>query len=165
MDELLIYGTLRDVPILSWLLWADVERRRSIHYLVPMQTERVYTISGACMMIRAKAFVAVGRFDERTFLYQEEPILSERLLSHGWTIIAVPSTHYEHDVSASARWCKAQCRMAFVKSEQILLRNYWRQPIGATLLLMVRAFEILLESMRAPARRLLNRRSALEGSD
>jgi GT2 family glycosyltransferase len=52
---------------------------------------RVDMISGACMLFRASAINMIGAFDENTFLYYEEAILSEKLRRQGLLTYVVPS--------------------------------------------------------------------------
>lgn len=155
LGELLIFGTLRDLPVFSRFLLDYTNRLKSLHYLAPTETTPVYTLSGACMMIRASMFSAAGGFDERTFLFQEEPILSERMLSHGWTMLAVPGTHYAHEVSASTKRWKMRSQLAFMRSEYIMLRHYQHRTAGAVLVLAVRVFELAADFTLTFARRCL----------
>ena len=53
----------------------------------------VYRVIGAFMLCDAKKFQEVGGFDERTFLYAEEMILSERMKNNGYI------TFYDKDIS------------------------------------------------------------------
>ena len=48
-----------------------------------IQTGYVYRLEGCFMLVRKDDFLACGKFDERTFLYREEAILSERLKAIG----------------------------------------------------------------------------------
>lgn len=47
-------------------------------------SREVYRVYGCCMLLRNKAMAEVDCMDERTFLYCEEPILAERMLSKGY---------------------------------------------------------------------------------
>lgn len=75
-------------PTIGW------EIRRNV--LLPMLGKRlkgrmqdkvksgyVYRLEGCFMLIKKDDFLACGKFDERTFLYREESILSERLKAIG----------------------------------------------------------------------------------
>ena len=48
-----------------------------------MEAGYVYRLEGCFMLVRKDDFLACGKFDERTFLYREEAILSERLKAIG----------------------------------------------------------------------------------
>lgn len=56
-----------------------------------------YKLMGSFLMVRAEAFFEAGCFDERTFLYAEEPILSERLSRIGKRCWFCPSVTVVHD--------------------------------------------------------------------
>ena len=70
------------------------------HVTEPRQVDWV---SGASMMIRRKAFDAVGGFDERYFLYWEDADFCRRLLSCGWHTAYVPQAEIVHHGSRSSR--------------------------------------------------------------
>lgn len=53
-------------------------------------------VSGACMMVRTKAFQAVGGFDEKMFMYFEDNDLCRRLRDNGWKIIYYPHAEIVH---------------------------------------------------------------------
>ncbi|MGO4994995.1 hypothetical protein ACTQ5F_08195 [Jeotgalibaca porci] len=61
--------------------------------IYPNEDLMVYRIIGAFMVVDVQKFVDVGMFDEQTFLYAEELILSEKLLKNGY------STYYVNEVS------------------------------------------------------------------
>lgn len=56
-----------------------------------------YKLSGAFLLVDAEAFREAGRFDERTFLYGEENILSDRLARIGRKMYFDPSVTVLHD--------------------------------------------------------------------
>ena len=59
-----------------------------------------YKLMGSFLMVRAEAFFEAGCFDEGTFLYAEEPILSERLSRIGKRCWFCPSVTVVHDHGA-----------------------------------------------------------------
>ena len=59
-----------------------------------------YKLMGSFLMVRAEAFFEAGCFDEQTFLYAEEPILSERLSRIGKRCWFCPSVTVLHDHGA-----------------------------------------------------------------
>ena len=65
--------------------------------------QRVDTISGAVMLLRADAFEAIGRFDEGFRMYFEETDLCRRLRDHGHAVAFCPAAHAIHQHGASTR--------------------------------------------------------------
>lgn len=53
-------------------------------------------LSGACLMVRRKAFEDTGRFDERYFLYFEDTDLCRRLGTKGWDVVFSPAARVAH---------------------------------------------------------------------
>ena len=60
-------------------------------------------VSGACMVIRRKAFEGVGGFDEKIFLYWEDADLCKRLKEKGWKIVYYPEAKIKHLVGQSSK--------------------------------------------------------------
>lgn len=76
----------------------EKKRRR---FLLDAPAEAVegpcYKLSGSCFMVEAKAFSDAGMFDENTFLYAEENILSDRMARIGKTFWFAPSVKVLHE--------------------------------------------------------------------
>ncbi len=53
-------------------------------------------LSGACMLLRRKAFEGVDGFDEAYFMYFEDTDLCARLGTAGWDVVYAPSAVVEH---------------------------------------------------------------------
>jgi GT2 family glycosyltransferase len=73
-------------------------------------------VSGACMMARREALVAVGGFDERYFLYWEDADLCRRLRGKGHSTRYVPSCTVVHSGGVSTRGAKTLAVTAFHES-------------------------------------------------
>jgi len=76
----------------SYLDDADMTRERAAGWL-----------SGSCLLLRREAFDAVGRFDERYFMYMEDVDLGDRLGRAGWENVYVPDAVIRHDRGHSAK--------------------------------------------------------------
>jgi GT2 family glycosyltransferase len=59
-------------------------------------------VSGACMIIRRKAVLDVGGFDEDFFLYWEDADLCQRVRKAGWKVIYYPKAEIIHSVGKSS---------------------------------------------------------------
>lgn len=89
-----------------------------------------YKLMGSFLMVRADAFFEAGCFDEHTFLYAEEPILSERLSGIGkrcWFFPAVTVVHEHGAVIKSSYRRKEMDRMQF-QSMAYYYRRYRGYP-------------------------------------
>ena len=53
-------------------------------------------MSGAAMTVERDAFVAVGGFDERLFLYKEDEDLCLRIRERGWQVLYEPDAAVRH---------------------------------------------------------------------
>lgn len=73
-------------------------------------------VSGACMLMRRAAFVRVGGFDERYFLYWEDADLCRRLAETGYTTRYVPAATVVHSGGASSRTARLLAIRAFHQS-------------------------------------------------
>lgn len=69
----------------------DPLRRRDFR-----QIAEVDEVSGACLLIRRRAFEEVGFFDERFFMYFEEVDWCRRLTLRGWKVYYVPDAKVIH---------------------------------------------------------------------
>jgi N-acetylglucosaminyl-diphospho-decaprenol L-rhamnosyltransferase len=70
-------------------------------------------VSGACLLARRDALLAVGGFDERYFLYWEDADLCRRLRARGYEIRYAPSATAVHAVGQSSRTARAASVRAF----------------------------------------------------
>jgi N-acetylglucosaminyl-diphospho-decaprenol L-rhamnosyltransferase len=73
---------------------ADVDRGRPIE---------VDWVSGACMLVRRRAFEEVGGFDPGYFMYFEEMDFCLRLQRAGWLVVFDPRAEVKHVVGGSTR--------------------------------------------------------------
>jgi N-acetylglucosaminyl-diphospho-decaprenol L-rhamnosyltransferase len=60
-------------------------------------------VSGACVLVRRSAFVQIGGFDERYFLYWEDADLGRRLRAQGSSVRYVPEAKVLHALGHSSR--------------------------------------------------------------
>ena len=76
------------IPNLLWPMHKAIPKLKQINYdvLNDAQDGEVYRIIGAFMLAKEKPFFEVDGFDEHTFLYAEEPILTERFRKKGYKV-------------------------------------------------------------------------------
>jgi GT2 family glycosyltransferase len=107
------WGMLGDLLGLSSLKYA-VYRRPRLHRWLLRGTLRLHAHErdvewggGACILVRRRAFDAVGGFDGRFFMYYEDVDLCHRLRDAGHRLLYVPSAAAIHHWGASTRQAPA----------------------------------------------------------
>lgn len=73
-------------------------------------------VSGTCMMVLRKAFLAVGGFDERYFMYVEDVDLCWRVRQAGWRVAYEPQGRVVHTIGASSELAPYRMIMAHHRS-------------------------------------------------
>jgi N-acetylglucosaminyl-diphospho-decaprenol L-rhamnosyltransferase len=90
-------------------------------------------LSGSCLLVRRSAFIEVGGFDERYFMYMEDVDLGDRLGKAGWLSVYVPSAEVLHHKGHSTGRDPARHLTAHHKSTYIFLADrhpgWWRAPL------------------------------------
>lgn len=92
--------------------------------------DRTYVdwVSGTCMLVRRRAFEAVGGFDEAYFMYVEDVDLCWRLHAHGWRVAYEPAAEVTHEIGVSSR--RVPYRM-ILEHHRSLWRFARRTTVGA----------------------------------
>jgi len=111
----------------------------------PRGLSSVDWISGACILIRADAWKAIGGFDEGYFLYFEDVDLCRRLTDAGWTIGYEPEHHVTHLRGRSSDQASAQVEVWYRMGQlrYYAKHNSWLQR------LMLRAHLFVKYAIRA----------------
>jgi len=84
-------------------------------------------VSGACMMVRRRAFDDVGGLDERFFLYWEDADLCRRLKLKGWSTFYHPRFGVTHLTGRSSVRAQTRSAVAFHNSA---FTYFWRHSNG-----------------------------------
>ena len=88
----------------------------------------VYRVYGCCMLLRNKAMDEVDCMDERTFLYGEEAILSERLMQKSYRTYYDPAVSVTHLGSVSMKNASPNSKKRQIleqeKSRELYLKEY-----------------------------------------
>jgi GT2 family glycosyltransferase len=92
-------------PLRWFLAQTGLADRLSGNSAADDEIREVDWVSGACLMIRAKALEEVGLFDERFFMYSDEVDFCYRLKQSGWKVYHLPSAEAIHYGSISATAC------------------------------------------------------------
>lgn len=90
-------------------------------------------VSGSCMLLRMTAMRAVGFFDERYFLYEEDADLCLRLRKAGGKVLFVPEALVVHDLGTSMAKASGRARDAYDESHRLYYRLH-RGPLERRLL-------------------------------
>ena len=81
--------------------------------------------SGACLLLRRRAWDAVGGFDERYFMYGEDLDLCWRLAAAGWTTWYEPRARVVHRKGASSEQGAVPMLLEFHKSMWRFYRTHY----------------------------------------
>jgi GT2 family glycosyltransferase len=81
-------------------------------------------VSGACLMARRAAFDAMGGFDERFFLYEEDADLSRRVRAAGWQVVFTPAAEVRHVLGRSMARAPERARLAYHRSHLLYYRKH-----------------------------------------
>ena len=138
LEKLILYMNSRDLPLLREVVGRLEEQLERSHFVSLTTTTPVYSVSGACILFPAAIYTKIGGFDERTFLFQEEFIISERLQQNGFLVYGCPQATYEHIHGHSVNRRLLHAQRAFIDSEQYLVRTYyqwnWLQRVSLLML-------------------------------
>ena len=103
-----------------------------------------YKLMGSCLMVSAEAFVRAGMFDENTFLYAEEPILSERMAAIGKCQYFCPSVRVVHEHGATisthhSRWKMRKMQLTSMLYYYRTYRGYarWQTALAGAVYLIL----------------------------
>lgn len=90
--------------------------------------DEVYRVYGCCMLLRNKAMSEIDCMDERTFLYGEEDILSERLMQKNYKTYYDPCVSITHLGSVSMKKTSLDSKKRMLKvqkeSRELYLKEY-----------------------------------------
>ena len=83
---------------------------------------RVDWISGSCMLLRIESLRAVGGFDERYFLYEEDADLCLRLRLAGYAVVFTPEARVIHALGTTMAKMSGRAREAYDRSHRLYYR-------------------------------------------
>jgi GT2 family glycosyltransferase len=102
----------------TWSYWTPQAFKIYLSYLLGRAPGswtpiRVSFLNAGCLFIRRAAFEAVGRLNEKYFLYGEEPDLFLKLMRHGYECRLVPGAAVRHAREQSLRSVPSLRRLRF----------------------------------------------------
>jgi N-acetylglucosaminyl-diphospho-decaprenol L-rhamnosyltransferase len=138
LELLVVDGLTRYLPIARGLMKGLLQRLIERRYVPVDRTvgvQEVYAVAGPCIMFPATSFRAIGGFDEGTFLFMEELIVSERLRRIGQRVIGAPQAVYVHPVDGSTGRYRWRSAYYYIRSERHAITEYFGWPAWKTNLL------------------------------
>lgn len=114
-------------------------------------------VRGAALAIRRAPFEAAGGFDERFFMYWEEVDLCRRLAAAGHEVHFTPATTVLHVRAVSTSRRPDAMRRAWREGLRRYLRRHESRATAATMLAMLRAFDLARAARDAATKRLRRR--------
>lgn len=94
-------GPFYTLPVVALMIFAKGDYW-GVTRVSPDETRRVDWVSGACLIGQKSAFLEIGLFDERIFMYMEEIELLYRARGQGYATFFVPEARFIHTGAASS---------------------------------------------------------------
>ncbi|MFC4800161.1 glycosyltransferase family 2 protein [Neobacillus sp. GCM10023253] len=162
-------GKLRDLPTLKPLKTSDYfSYNTKLRYIASSKGERqfeqeyylqpdeiknepipIYKFSGCCFMATSEMWEKIGLFDENTFLYYEEDILSSKMQQSGCKAYYLPNSKVVHHHGLTTGKDNLFVDTEMVKSELYFLSNYHQLPfLGLLFIYIDRAITPIMKKMR-----------------
>jgi GT2 family glycosyltransferase len=110
-----------------WIIFMRHEENEKNALLLKSYNNLVSTphiFVGSFSLFRSSSLDSVGYFDEQTFLYTEEQIISERLRKHGYKMQFVPDSTVLHNHDYSNDGINYRLELIFLKSRIYYYRKY-----------------------------------------
>lgn len=118
-------------------------------------------VSGSCLIARRAALEAVGGFDERFFLYEEDADLCRRLRAAGWRVVFTPAAEVRHHLGHSMEKAPRRARLEYHRSHLLYYRKH-NGPVAQASLRLLLAGRGALAWLRGKAQR--NEGACTEGA-
>ncbi len=120
----------------NFYFYAKKKYRNQINYKYSSDFMFVDCVRGSLMLFKKNALVDVGLFDEKTFLYGEETIISCKLRSSKYKIGLITSDYYIHNhIEKNSSLVKTKIMMN--KSKNYYLKTYFKYSNYKLLILKI----------------------------
>lgn len=103
----------------------------SLDYEKPQEA---HVLSGACMLVRKEAFLDVGGFDDKFFLYGDDIDLCIRLKDRGWKLYYLPIESVIHYKGGSLEKFSIKRIYYSHRAMFLFVKKYYKNPILLLLL-------------------------------
>jgi len=106
-----------------WPLWKFKKKS----YIIKYPQDKIITVPkvcGCCFMAKMSFLREIKYFDENTFLYSEEPILSVQVNQKGGLIAFTPFVQAIHAHKKSEKGNSSKRMLLFIKSRKYYLKKY-----------------------------------------
>lgn len=120
----LVRGFIFNFWLINTLLYKFGIMERKIYEKGKDNIQKVEVVSGAFFGISQKKFKKVGYFDNNTFLYYEEEILSYKLRKSNLQNYCINNLSYKHAGQSSTHIAKLQLKIINDKSRLYFLKKY-----------------------------------------
>ena len=100
---------------------------KNTSFVLSYKKDRVVTVPkvmGCCLLLRMNFLKDINYFDENTFLYAEEPILSAQVKQHEGKIVFSPFIEAIHAHIKSTKGNSSKRMLLFIKSRKYYLKKY-----------------------------------------
>ncbi|NMA47716.1 MAG: glycosyltransferase family 2 protein [Lentisphaerae bacterium] len=122
---------------IAWRLLPFLRNTKQVYPLPQNNEGYCYWLVGAFVLVDADAFAAVGGFDDRTFLYNEEMILSERMARQGFKAYYYPKVSVLHYERASTKGTAVEQRRAKISQQSLkIYYRYYRHASWVSIFLL-----------------------------
>ena len=96
-------------------------------YVLAYEKNKIITVPkvmGCCLLVKINFLREINYFDENTFLYSEEPILSAQVKQKGGKIVFNPIIEAIHAHDKSQKGNSSKSMLQFIKSRKYYLKKY-----------------------------------------
>ena len=100
---------------------------KNASFILPYKKDEIITVTkvmGCCLMLRMEFLRDIHYFDETTFLYAEEPILSAQVKEKSGKIVFTPLIEAIHAHIKSEKGNNSKRMLLFIKSRKYYLKKY-----------------------------------------
>lgn len=128
---------------------------RQVSAALSARSRTVDWVSGACMLIRRRAFEQVGGFDEGYWMYWEDADLCRRLRRQEWDVMLCVDAHARHSTGASGKSQRT------IEAFHLSAARYYEQHVARTAL----TAKLARVALRARMKFMLNRHVRRSGRE